>query len=284
MTIGLGDVVNVLKLRIGGAIALSAVAGMAIAPGPAQPAWRILTLVLAVLLCSGAAGAFNQYFERDLDARMSRTRTRPFVSGKIKAGPWWLAAMAGLLVAGTALAAMLGWAAATYVFLGAAVYGLVYTVWLKRRTPWNIVVGGLAGSFAVLAGAAIVDPLPSPLPVSLAMILFLWTPPHFWSLALARRDDYAAAGVPMLPVILPPAAAARVILAHALVLVIVSFLPAMFGLGLVYLGCVILGGGLFVALCLRLAATPCRKFALGAFFGSLAQLLSVILGVLLEAL
>jgi protoheme IX farnesyltransferase len=125
MTIGFGDIVNLLKLRIGAAIALSAVAGAAVAPGPAQPAWRIVVLVLAVLLCSGAAGAFNQYFERDLDSRMKRTRSRPFVSGKIVAGPWWLAGMAVLLIAGTALAASLGLAAATYVFLGAAVYGVV---------------------------------------------------------------------------------------------------------------------------------------------------------------
>lgn len=284
MAIGFGDISNLLKLRIGTAIAMSAVAGMVITPGPAQSSWRIAVLVIAVLMCSSAAGAFNQYFERDLDARMQRTRNRPFVAGRIIAGPWWLAGMAVLLTGGTALAAALGWAAAVHVFLGASVYGVVYTVWLKRRTPWNIVVGGLAGSFAVLAGAAAVDPVPSPLPVALAMILFLWTPPHFWSLALARRDDYAAAGVPMLPVILSPGAAARVILAHAVVLVIVSFVPVMFGLGFVYLASAAIGGTVFVALCFRLVAAPGARRAMEAFFGSLIQLMSVILGVMLEAL
>ena len=279
-----GEVVNVLKLRIGGAIALSAVAGAAIMPAPLPQGWRIVALVLAVLLSSSAAGAFNQYFERDLDARMKRTRGRPFVSGRLTAGPGWLALMAAMLVAGTALALALGKVVALHVFMGAFVYGVVYTVWLKRRTPWNIVVGGLAGSFAVLAGAAAVDPSPSPAAVALAMTLFLWTPPHFWTLALARRGDYAAAGVPMLPVILEPKPAARIILAHTIVLVAVSLLPAAFGVGPIYLACAAVGGLFFIALCWRLAAQPTRDNAMAAFFGSLIQLLLVIFGVLLEAL
>lgn len=283
MSIGIGDIANLLKLRIGFAIALSAVAGMAVTPGPSQPAWRMAVLVLAVLLCSGAAGAFNQYFERDLDARMKRTANRPFVRGRLVAGPGWLVAMGGLLAGGAVLALSLGKLVAVYVLLGAAVYGLVYTVWLKRRTTWNIVVGGLAGSFAVLAGAAMVNPVPSPLPVVLAMILFLWTPPHFWSLALARRDDYAAAGVPMLPVVLPPAAAARVILVHAVVLVAVSLLPSLFGLGLPYIACAAAGGAFFVVQCARLTFDPTAQRAMSAFFASLVQLMSVIGGVMVEA-
>ncbi len=278
------DVIDVLKLRIGVAIALSAVAGFFVTPGPAQPAWRIVVLALAVLLSSAAAGAFNQYFERDLDARMQRTRNRPFVAGRFNADARWLFLMALLLIAGTGLALSVGVVAAGHVLMGALIYGVVYTVWLKRRTPWNIVIGGLAGSFAVLAGAAAADPRPSPLPVILAMTMFLWTPPHFWTLALARRAEYAAARVPMLPVIMEPRPAARVILAHAIVLTAVSFLPAGFGLGIPYLVCAMLGGGLFIALCWRLAAQPTRENAMTAFFGSLAQLQFMIVGVLLEAL
>jgi protoheme IX farnesyltransferase len=284
MTIAIRDIVDVLKLRIGVAIALSAVAGLAITPGPPQPAWRIVVLIAAVLLSSAAAGAFNHYFERDLDARMYRTQNRPFVSGRFAAGPAWLTAMALLLIAGTGLALSLGVVSAAHVLAGALVYGVVYTVWLKRRTPWNIVVGGLAGSFAVLAGAAVVDPQPSALPVILAMTLFLWTPPHFWTLALARRAEYAVAEVPMLPVVMEPRPAARVILAHAVVLVAVSLMPGAFGMGLAYLACAVAGGLLFVALCWRLAAEPTRANATAAFFGSLAQLQLVIIGVLLEAL
>ena len=139
-----------------------------------------------------------------LDRLMRRTRSRPFASGTFSESPWWLAGFLGLLAASLALACgMRRHVAAAYVFLGAFTYGIVYTVWLKRRSIWNIVVGGLAGSFAVLAGAAAVDPSPQVVPTVLAIVLFLWTPPHFWSLAAAKGEDYAKAGVPMLPVVVP---------------------------------------------------------------------------------
>ena len=149
--------------------------------------------------------------------------------------------MPAAAVASAALAANV--AAGIHVFLGAFTYGVVYTVWLKRRTWWNIVVGGLAGSFAVLAGAAAVSPLPNPDALALAVVLFLWTPPHFWSLAIACREDYAAAGVPMLPVVVGDARAARAILASAALLVAASLVPAFFGLGWIYFAFAAAGGG-----------------------------------------
>ena len=146
---------SVFKLRIGMAIMLTALAGVAVTPGSGPGAWQVVILALAVLMSSASAGAFNQYVERDLDAHMQRTRNRPFVTGRFTAGGYWLAGIGLLLavaIAGATLAANA--VAAFYVFLGAFVYGVVYTVWLKRRTWLNIVFGGLAGSFAVLAGAA----------------------------------------------------------------------------------------------------------------------------------
>ena len=116
---------------------------------------------------------------------------------------------------------------ALFVFLGAFTYGIVYTVWLKRRSTWNIVIGGLAGSFAVLAGAAAVDPTPQVVPVVLAIVLFLWTPPHFWSLAAAKGEDYARAGVPMLPVVAPAYAWTLAILTHTVALVRLVAGPAL---------------------------------------------------------
>ncbi len=128
--------------------------------------------------------------------------------------------------------------AALYVFLGAFVYAVVYTVWLKRRSWTNIVIGGLAGSFAVLAGGAAVDPALGPLPALLALVLFLWTPPHFWSLAIAYHAEYSAAGVPMLPVVVGPQRAARIVFASTAALVGASLLPGLFGAGPVYMaGC-----------------------------------------------
>src|SRR5499425_2715482 len=211
---------SLLKLRIGVAVAASALAGMAAAKGPAISVAQASALVLAVLGASGAAGAFNHYYERDLDWRMRRTRSRPFASGAFQPSLWWPISFLALLVASLALAAAAdGLVSSLLVFLGSFTYGVVYTVWLKRRSWLNIVVGGLAGSFAVLAGAAAVDPQLGALPLLLALVLFLWTPPHFWSLAIANSADYAAAGVPMLPVVVGPARAARVVLHSTVALV-----------------------------------------------------------------
>src|SRR5690242_2542479 len=129
------DICSLLKLRIGTAIAFSAVTGLAIVPGPSVSLWKPPVLALAILLASGSAGAFNHYVERDLDARMQRTCNRPFARGEFRPGGAWLAAIGLLLAAGVGLAyAGLGAMSALYVFLGAFVYGVVYTVWLKRRT------------------------------------------------------------------------------------------------------------------------------------------------------
>jgi protoheme IX farnesyltransferase len=273
--------IDLFKLRIGLAVTLSAVAGMATVPGPVPEAWRIAVVAAAVLLSSASAGAFNQFAERDLDARMGRTRDRPFVTGRYRAGPLWLAVILGLLavaVGGAALA--LNGLVALNVFLGAFVYGVVYTLWLKRRTWWNIVVGGLAGSFAVLAGAAAMDPALTPAGLALAVVLFLWTPPHFWSLATVLKDDYAAAGVPMLPVVVGEARCARAILFNTALLVAVSLVPAALGLGLAYLAFAALGGAVFLWRAWLLARAPGRANALRCFLASLVQLMLVLVGTM----
>ena len=172
--------------------------------------------------------------------------------------------------------------AALYVFLGAFTYGVVYTVWLKRRTWWNIVVGGLAGSFAVLAGAAAVAPTPGPEALALAVVLFLWTPPHFWSLAIVCREDYAAAGVPMLPVVVGDARAAQTIFASAVVLVLASLIPVAFSLGWIYAAAASGGGIFFLLKCRALVERPGRKTARAAFLASLVQLSAVLLGAMAD--
>jgi protoheme IX farnesyltransferase len=275
---------NLFKLRIGVVIALTAVAGYAVQPGAGPEAWRLAVLFLAVLVSSAAAGAFNQYWEHDLDRNMRRTRTRPFVTGKLVRSPAWVALIAALAAGATAAAwaTTNGWAA-VYTLGGAVVYAIIYTVWLKRRTWWNIVIGGLAGSFAVLAGAAAVAPGLSAEAVLLAVILFLWTPPHFWSLAIAFQDDYRAAGVPMLPVVKGDAFAARAILAHAVVLVTLSLALAAFRPGWIYLGFAAVGGALFVREALRLVAAPSRQTAMRCFHSSLAQLSLLLVGAMLDA-
>jgi len=280
----IGLLVDVFKLRIGLAIGLCALVGMRLAPaGPIEPG-AALGVFLAVVLASAAAGACNHIAERDLDRRMARTWARPFASGRFRAGPRWRLAIALLGATAVALAVAAGNVqCALYTALGALTYGVIYTLWLKRRTPWNIVVGGLAGSFAVLAGAAAAAPALGTLPLIFTLILFLWTPPHFWSLAIAYRDDYVAAGVPMLPVIVGNARCARTIFAAACVLVAVSLLPAAFGLGRVYLAAAFAGGALFLWRSARLAKTPDRKSALASFHASLLQLSAVLCGALVDA-
>ncbi len=275
---------SVFKLRIGFAIMLCTLAGVAAAPGSGPGGWQILILGLAVLASSASAGAFNQYAERDLDARMRRTHQRPFVTGRFTADGYWLTCIVLLLVVAVAGAALVtNYIAALYVFLGAFTYGVVYTVWLKRRTWLNIVLGGLAGSFAVLAGAAAVDPTLSAVPVLLAVVLFLWTPPHFWSLAFAFREDYAAAGVPMLPVVMGAQRAAYVILAHTLALSILSVLPFWFGMGWLYLGGALLGGIYFTYTSIRLARRPSVRNAMLNFHASLSQLTLLLAATMLDA-
>jgi protoheme IX farnesyltransferase len=277
---------NLFKLRIGIVIAATALAGIAIQPGAgALPGWQALVLFVAVLVASASAGAFNQYYETDLDARMRRTRARPFVSGRLAHHRGWPALIAAMTLAAVAAAWLAVNAhAALYTFLGAFFYAVVYTVWLKRRTWWNIVIGGLAGSFAVLAGAAAVAPALSPEALLLALILFLWTPPHFWSLAIAYRDDYEAAGVPMLPVVKGDRVAGRAILAHAVVLVAVSLALGLFAPGPVYVAFAAVGGGHFIARALHVAREPTRTNAMRCFHASLAQLSLVLAGVVADAL
>ena len=159
---------------------------------------------------------------------------------------------------------------------------MVYTVWLKTRTWWNIVLGGLAGSFAVLAGASAVDPSLATAPLILALVLFLWTPPHFWSLATAMHEDYARAGVPMLPVVVGDALAAKVILGHTVALVLLSLAPAAYGLGPIYLAGAALGGGWFIVASLRLVREPGPKAAMVNFKASLLQLGVLLLAAILD--
>jgi protoheme IX farnesyltransferase len=203
----------------------------------------------------------------------------------LKPGAIWPATFAMLLAASL----MLAWAAggtrsAVFVFLGAFTYGVVYTVWLKRRTVWNIVVGGLAGSFAVLAGAAAVDPSLGPVPLLLALVLFLWTPPHFWSLAAAKADDYAAAGFPMLPVVASERVWTAAVLLHAVALAAISLAPLWFGMGAIYGAGAAAGGAWFAWTSWRLYARPGRRAAMRNFVASLYQLMLLVAGVLLEAM
>ncbi len=254
-------------------IGLTALFGSVVCAGKLRLPGHALAMVCAVVALAAAAGAYNQLAERDLDTRMERTRRRAFATGRLAAGPHWYALIA-LVAAGGFL---LAWFAcnpvcAGYAAAGFFTYAIVYTRWLKRRTPWNIVIGGLAGRFAVLAGATAAGAGVSAPVVAFAAVLFLWTPPHFWSLALAYRADYVAAEIPMMPAVLAERPAARVIFASALALVLAGLLPAALGLGPLYLGCALALGVWFVRSSAILLREPSRDRAMANFRVSLAYL------------
>jgi protoheme IX farnesyltransferase len=281
-------VVSLFKLRIGMLIMVTALVGLAVTPGARLSLAQVLVLALSVLASSAAAGAFNQYAEAESDRLMARTRGRAFATGALPHHPAWLLVMALLLVAAVAAAwTVLNPASALYTFLGAFFYGVVYTLWLKRRTSWNIVIGGLAGSFAVLAGAAAADPTPGAQGWLLALVLFLWTPPHFWSLAIANRAEYAQAGVPMLPVVVGDARAAWIVFGSTVALVAASLAPLVspaFGAGWIYALGAVGGGAYFLRRAWQLARAPQRRTAIGSFLASLVQLSALLAAATLDAL
>jgi len=274
---------NLLKLRIGVIMMFTALVAMVVTPGPALDGMQVLVLAFAVLISAGSAGAFNQYFEVDLDSVMQRTKDRPFVTGRFHKSPLWILFILSLLGAGVGSAALfLNTATAFYIFLGAFFYAIIYTVWLKRRTWMNIVIGGASGSFAVLAGAAAVDPTLSPVPILLALVLFFWTPSHFWSLAIAKHQDYAKAGIPMLPVVIGDKSTAVVVMGNTLILVGISILPYFYGLHWIYLAGAVSGGAYFIYQNYKMILDPSPKTAMKSFFASLVQLVLLLVGAVLD--
>lgn len=276
---------NLLKLRIGFIMMLTALVAMAVTPGQSLDGMQIMVLAFAVLISAGSAGAFNQYFEVDLDRAMPRTKDRPFVTGSFQKSPMWILFILLLLGAGVGSAALfLNGAAALYIFLGAFFYAIVYTVILKRRSWMNIVIGGASGSFAVLAGAAAVDPALSPIPILLALVLFFWTPSHFWSLAIAKHQEYADVGVPMLPLVIGDKRTAIVVMGNTLILVGLSILPFFYGLSWLYLAGAVSGGGYFIYQNYKMILQPVAKVAMKSFFASLVQLVFLLIGAVLDVL
>jgi protoheme IX farnesyltransferase len=277
-------VLSIFKLRIATLIMITALGGVAVTRGGSISLWQVLVLALSVLVAAGSAGAVNQFVEAETDRLMKRTRSRAFASGALPRHAAWLVAIIALGVAAVGASAwFVNTMAAFWVAAGALTYAVVYTVALKRRTAWNIVIGGLSGSFAVLAGAAAVDPALQPAAWALALVLFLWTPPHFWSLAIANEAEYRAAGVPMLPVVVGAERAARIVHASAVALVAASLLLLPLGAGWPVAVAAIGGGAHFLRKTAALRRDPRRATAMAAFFASMVQLSALLAGVAVDA-
>jgi protoheme IX farnesyltransferase len=271
------------KVRVVLLLLFAAVGGAFLAAGGWPGAGRLVVLLVTGALAAGGASAINQYLERELDARMERTQQRPLATGSL-AGIRWVPYVGALMILVPSLAVLpLNPALALFLLLGAAIYIYVYTIWLKPRTPLNIVIGGAAGSAAVLSGSAAAGHWNEPGAVLLALLVFLWTPTHFWSLALAYRRDYARGGFPMLPVQTAPRAAARWVMLHGAAAALAALLLATHAaLGWLYLIPVSLATVALLVSNLRLMAEPSRKRALGLFHVSNLYLALVLLVISLD--
>jgi protoheme IX farnesyltransferase len=222
------DYLALLKPRVMSLVVFSGFAGLYAAPGELHP-FLAAVAVLCIAVNAGAAGAINMWYERDIDALMERTRGRPLPRGKMAPQDALTFGVVLSLLSVMLMGVALNWVAAGLLALANAFYVFVYTIWLNRRTPQNIVIGGAAGAFPPMIGWAAVTGGVDIHSFMLFALIFVWTPPHFWALALYRQIDYAKARVPMLPVVAGRAATKRQILGYSLVLAPLGVMPALLG-------------------------------------------------------
>jgi protoheme IX farnesyltransferase len=238
----IGDYFQLLKPRVMSLVIFTALVGIVVAPGAVHPVIAAAAL-LAVAVGAGASGALNMWWDADIDAVMSRTATRPIPTGRIT--PHEALTFGMVLSAGSVL--MLGvvanWLAAGLLAFTIFFYVVVYSMWLKRWTAQNIVIGGAAGAFPPIIGEAIVTGQIGWAGFVLFTIIFLWTPPHFWALAMAKAKDYERAGVPMMPNVAGDASTRRQIMAYTVALALFAFVPCLMGMGgVAYLAVAAMGG------------------------------------------
>jgi len=231
---GVGEFVELMKPRVMSLVVFTALTGMLAAPGSIHPVIGMIAL-LAIAMGAGASGALNMWYDADIDARMARTAARPIPRGRVTADEALTFGSILAVLSILTLGVLVNWTAGALLALTIGFYLFVYTMWLKRRTPQNIVIGGAAGAFPPMIGWAAVTGSVSIESVLMFLIIFMWTPPHFWALALYRCRDYERAGVPMLPVVAGAEETRRQIWLYALILVPLAIAPALIGMaGIVY--------------------------------------------------
>ncbi|MBY0272568.1 MAG: heme o synthase [Alphaproteobacteria bacterium] len=276
------DYWNLLKPRVMSLVVFTGIVGLLLAPGSIHPLIG-LAAILCIAVGSGAAGAINMWYERDIDALMDRTKDRPLPQGRLQPGEALgfgvILALGSVLVMYT----LVNFWAAFYLALAILFYVFVYTIFLKRRTPQNIVIGGAAGALPPVIGWAAVMNGTSLLPWILFGIIFLWTPPHFWALAIYRPEDYKRANVPMLPIVGGIESTKNQILLYTLALVLLSFLPIYLGNFSWIYGGISLGLGLvFIGGALKVKYSSMPSDSLRLFFYSIAYLFLLFTAMLVD--
>jgi heme o synthase len=272
---GVSDYVEILKPRVMALVVFTGFVGLVVAPGHLHPVLAMVA-VLCLAVGAGAAGAINMWYERDIDALMRRTAGRPLPAGRMMPGE----ALGFSVVLGVGAVLLMGlalnWIAAELLALTIGFYVFVYTIWLKRQTPQNIVIGGAAGAFPPIIGWAAVTGDIGWGAIALFAIIFFWTPPHFWALSLYRTGDYAAAGVPMLPVVAGPRETKRQMLLYTLVLWPAAAAPWLLGVaGGLYVACALLLSAVFTGAAIQVYRDESERSARRMFGFSLLYLFLV---------
>ena len=279
-----GDFVALMKPRVMSLVVFTALTGLVAAPGYLHPALAAIALI-CIAAGAGASGALNMWYDADIDGRMQRTAARPIPRGRVSEDEALTFGVVLALGSVLTLGVLVNWVAGMLLALTIAFYIFVYTMWLKRRTPQNIVIGGAAGAFPPMIGWAAVTGSVTIESIVLFLIIFMWTPPHFWALALYRCRDYERVGVPMLPVVAGRLETRRQIVIYSAILVPLALLPSVIGLGGVLYGATaMLCGAIFMGLALKiwradddgktdLAARQLFKFSILYLFALFAALL-----------
>jgi heme o synthase len=246
-----GDYVALMKPRVMSLVVFTALVGLIVAPGHVHPVIGF-TAILCIAVGAGAAATLNMWYDADVDAMMTRTARRPIPAGRIQPGEALAFGVTLATGAVVVLGLLVNWVAAGLLAFTIFFYAVVYTIWLKRTTPQNIVIGGAAGAFPPMIGWAAATGGVGVEAIVLFLVIFFWTPPHFWALSLYRTDDYARAGIPMLPVVAGAEETRRQILVYTLLLLPVGLSPWLLGYaGALYGAVAIAAGAVMVALAWR---------------------------------
>jgi len=278
------DYITLTKPRVISLLLVTALAGMLVA----QQGWPGTELVLAVLvggyLAAGGANAINMWFDRDIDAEMYRTRQRPIPAGRVRPGSALAFGVILNILAVVLIVSVANLLAAVLTLTATLVYVFVYTMWLKRSTPQNIVIGGAAGAFPPVIGYTAVTGSLDLVALYMFMIVFFWTPPHFWALALRLNADYDRAQVPMLQVVRGRGETERQVLLYSVVLLAITLLPGLRGFGTLYMVAVLILGAIFVAMAVMMMRDPGTRWSRRTYKYSLLYLALVFVAMVGDAL